>query len=98
MYSYLTIAGLLAATMMIMVMGLVGSLTNTNTNLIMTFGRLISKTQNQYLTRGMLLHFTAGCVFAIIYYNIWNFLHIDSFIWLMVSGGIIGCFHGLLAG
>lgn len=68
----------------------------TNADMIRAIGSLFTKSLNNALRIGLVVHFTAGIIISAVYLHILSILNPENLVSLIFIGGIIGFVHGFV--
>lgn len=94
---YSSLAGIVGAVGMILVLGFFGRVGWTRVNLVVALGHLFVRPRGQAILVGGLIHCLAGIVFAMIYNSIFMFFGLESLAAIFFVGVGIGWWHGVVA-
>ena len=67
-----------------------------NADMIRALGTMVTKSEEDAILPGVLIHFTSGIIFAFIYVGFWSLWGFDAFNFYLVLGFITGLAHGLV--
>jgi hypothetical protein len=88
------VAGLTGTVFMSLVMWFIHERGWANADMIRAVGSFVTKRYDNALLPGLLLHFAAGCIFAVFYVYIMRATGITNWFVLMQIGLAIGTMHG----
>src|SRR5262249_61175944 len=88
------VAGIVGTIFMSLVMWFIHERGWANADMIRAVGSLVTKRYDNSLLPGLLLHFAAGCFFALFYVYIMRATGITNWFVLMQIGLAIGTMHG----
>lgn len=94
---YSTLAGVIGALGMILILNLFSQFGWTRSNIIKALGSLFGRPPKQALTLGIIFHFIAGIIFAMVYSTILLLTDIHHPAVIIVVATIIGFIHGVIA-
>lgn len=90
------ISGLLASTVMILLMNLITKSNLANADMVRAIGSLITKSKENCLGVGLTIYFAAGIVFAFPYYYLLNMVPMEQPNQEIVVAGLLGLVHGFI--
>ena len=90
------VAGILATTVMIAVMGLIHRLKWANADMTRAIGSLFSRSHEMSVAPGLLIQYTAGISFALLYSILIAALPVDSGGAVMIVSLMAGVVHGVI--
>lgn len=93
---FVIISGFTATLVMIAIMELTTRAKLANADMIRAIGSIITKSYENALTPGLLIHFSSGIFFAIIYFYAFGFLLPNKPNLAPVAGLAFGFFHGIV--
>ncbi|MFZ0391321.1 MAG: hypothetical protein WAN36_12760 [Calditrichia bacterium] len=88
------VTGILATAVMTFFLWIVNKTGLANADMVRALGSGITRSYDKAMAPGMILHFVAGIIFAMIYIVILNLIHLTSTFYIILTGGIIGFWHG----
>ncbi len=94
---YATLAGLIGAAGMTIVIAIVGKAGWTRANLIMALGYLFSDKRGTAFMMGFVVHLIAGIVFAMIYAALFLLIGLETPVLVIAGGAVLGFLHGVVA-
>lgn len=89
-------AGIGATFLMTLVMALIHRSRSVNADMIRALGSLWTRKNENALLPGIVIHFVFGIAFALVYAWIWSAFGVISIVPLMLTGAVIGFFHGMV--
>ena len=93
---YSVVAGVVGTGGMTFVMYLINKMGVTNARMVIAIGSILTKTRENAIRVGLIMHFTAGVIFAILYTIFFSVYGINA-IWQFVGVGFgFGFIHGFI--
>jgi len=90
------VAGVIGTGGMTFIMYLVNKMGITNARMVIAIGSLLTKTRENAIRVGLIMHFTAGVIFAILYTLFFSLYGISGIIQLVGFGFGFGFIHGFI--
>ena len=90
--------GVMATAGMTMFLWAISSFTKTNVDMISALGSLYTKTEENAVVPGLLIHFTAGTFFSLAYIYFFKVLPMESpfALFFILPGMFLGFIHGII--
>jgi hypothetical protein len=90
------VAGVVGTGGMTFVMFLINKMGVTNARMVIAIGSILTKTRENAIRVGLIMHFTAGIIFAILYTVFFSVYGIDNLLQFVAVGFGFGFIHGFV--